>query len=261
MFRYLGPGQLLFAAGLAGLGTLSLMHHDFALQWQPVPAGIPAREAVALASGALLLLGALALFPQRTARTAAAVLALFFLSWVVLLRLPRVAVQPLSIAEWLGLGESLTLSVGAWVLYAWLDNVPPRAKAGPAATDSSLSYARLALGAALVVFGLAHFAYADFTASMIPAWIPARLPLAYVTGAAHLAAGTALLLGIVPVLAVRLEAIMLSSFVLLVHVPAVLAQPASREQWTALFVAMALAGALWVVFGSYRVKFRHARSR
>ena len=123
MFRFLGPGQLLFAAGLAGLGVLSLMHHDFALQWQPVPPGVPAREWLALASGGLLLLAAASLFFARTARVAALVLGLFFLSWVVLLQLPRLVAQPLSIAVWLGLCESLTLTVGAFVLYAWLDTL------------------------------------------------------------------------------------------------------------------------------------------
>ncbi len=107
-----------------------------------------------------------------------------------------------------------------------------------------------------MVFGLSHFAYADLTAAMIPAWMPARLPLAYLTGAAHVAAGTALLLGVVPALAVRLEAIMMSAFIVLVHLPAVLAQPANREQWTGLCVATALAGAVWVVLGSFRVSFR-----
>ena len=256
MFRFLGPGQVLFAAGLAGLGVLSLMHHDFALQWQPVPPGLPAREWLALTSGGLLLLAAAALFFARTARGAALVLALFFLSWVVLLQLPRLAAQPLSIAVWLGLCESLTLTVGAFVLYAWLDTLRADATAGVAATAAAVGYARLLLGAAMVVFGLSHFAYADFTASMIPPWMPVRLPLAYLTGAAHVAAGTALLLGVVPVLALRLEAIMMSSFIVLVHVPAVLAQPSNREQWTALCVATALAGAMWVVLGSFRVRFK-----
>ena len=260
MFRYLGPGQILFAAGLAGLGALSLLHHDFALQWQPVPQGIPARAPLALASGGLLVIGAAALLLRRSARAAALVLALFLLAWVLVLQLPRLALQPLNIAAWLGLCESLALCVGGWVLYAWLDTLESRTTAGIGSTATAVSYARLLLGAAMVVFGLSHFAYADFTASMIPAWIPARLPLAYFTGAAHVAAGAALLLGILPALAVRLEAIMMSAFIVLVHVPAVAGQPSSREQWTALCVATALAGAVWVVFGSFSVKFRDART-
>ncbi len=255
MLRYLGPGQLLFAIGLAGLGTLSLLHHDFALQWQPVPAGIPGREALALASGAVLVLGAAALLARRTARSAGLVLALFLFSWVLLLQLPRLATSPLNIAVWLGLCETFTLCVGAWVLYAWADHLAPVRAGGLATTAGAAASARLILGAAMVVFGLSHFAYASFTASMIPAFIPAPLALAYLTGAAHVAAGTAVLLGIVPALAVRLEAIMLSAFVVLVHVPAVAAHPSSREQWTALFVATALAGALWTVSGSFNVRF------
>jgi uncharacterized membrane protein len=261
MSRYLGPGQILFAAGLAGIGVLSLVYHDFALQWQPVPQGIPAREPLALASGGLLVSAALALLFKRSGRIAALVLALFLFSWVVLLRIPPLLMHFLDIAVWLGLCESLTLTIGAWVLYAWLDSRQPQAAAGAAAGASAISAARLLLGACMVVFGLAHFAYAGFTAAMIPPWLPARLPLAYLTGAAHAAAGTALLLGIVPALAVRLEAIMMSAFIVLVHVPAVLAQPRSREQWTALCVATALSGAVWVVFGSFRVQFRAAHRR
>jgi hypothetical protein len=40
-----------------------------------------------------------------------------------------------------------------------------------------------------VVFGLSHFAFAAFTADMIPQWLPERLWLAYLTGAGHVAAG------------------------------------------------------------------------
>jgi uncharacterized membrane protein len=259
MFRILGPGQILFVIGLAGLGVLSLIHHDFALQWQPVPQAVPARPSLALASGVLLLACAASLLLRPTARAAALVLALYLFSWVLLLQLPRVAASPLSIAAWLGLCESLALTVGGWVLYAWLDSVQPDPR-GIAASASAVGYARLLLGGAMVVFGLAHFAYPDFTAAMIPSWLPGHLLLAYLTGAAHLAAGAALLLGIVPVLAVRLEAIMMSAFVLLVHLPAVAAQPASREQLTALFVATALAGSMWTVYGSFAVAFRQTRT-
>ena len=42
--RTTGIGHLLFAAGLAGLGVLSIFSGDFAFVWQPVPAGGP-REA------------------------------------------------------------------------------------------------------------------------------------------------------------------------------------------------------------------------
>lgn len=258
MFRLVGPGQILFAVGLAGLGILSLVFHDFALQWQPVPAGVPARATLALISGALLLVGAAALMTRRWGRTAALVLAVYLVLWILLLRVPQLLAHPLNVATWLGACENLALLVGARILYAWLASLGPAAAPDFAVSALGISGARLALGGACVVFGLAHFAYLGFTAGMIPVWLPARPALAAITGAAHIAAGTALLLGIVPQLAARLEAIMLSLIVLLVHVPAVVAKPHDREQWTGLCIATALAGAVWIVAGSFRLNFGRA---
>ena len=50
-------GHILFGCGLAGLGFLSLVSGDFALNWQPVPAWVPWHENLAYASGLVLLSG------------------------------------------------------------------------------------------------------------------------------------------------------------------------------------------------------------
>ncbi len=49
------PATCLFVAGLIGLGILALRFGDLALVWQPVPAWLPGRTAVACASGVLML--------------------------------------------------------------------------------------------------------------------------------------------------------------------------------------------------------------
>jgi uncharacterized membrane protein YphA (DoxX/SURF4 family) len=88
---------------------------------------------------------------------------------------------------------------------------------------------------------------------MIPNWLPLRLWLAYATGAGHIAAGLGILFAFRPRLAATLEALMMSSFVILVHVPSLIAAsapdwaPSVRIQLTALFWASALAGSAWVV--------------
>ena len=109
---------------------------------------------------------------------------------------------------------------------------------------------------ACLVFGLSHFVYSDFTARMIPAWLPLPLTLAYLTGLGHIATGIALLCMTLPRLAATLEALMLSSFVLLVHVPSIGAAPPpfwAPSYEAELFVglaALAIAASGWTIASS-----------
>jgi uncharacterized membrane protein len=246
----IGVGHVLFACGLAGLGVLSLISADFALSWQPVPAWVPWRQLLALVSGAVLLAGGLGLLVKGSAAPSALLLTIDVAMWLLLLHAPRVAAHPSNVGVWLGLSENLVLVVGGWILLFSLTATERRANAKIFATDQSVRVARFLYAAALPVIGLSHFVYVEATTALVPTWLPNRVGLAYLTGAAHMAAGVGLLLAVVPRLAATLEAMMISLFTLLVWVPRVAAVPASRPDWTALFVSSALAGAAWIVANS-----------
>jgi len=246
MFRLAAAGQLLLALGVGGLGVLSLIYTDFALQWQPVPYGVPARSALAVLSGILLIACALGLLVRPLAATAAAILTGYLALWVLLLHGPRFLAHPALPGVWLDLSETLTLMVGGWILVCIRGGVR-QGYFGRLATARGVINARELFALSLLVFGLAHFIYVDSAAGMIPVWIPARVPLAYITGALHVAAGAALLTGVLPQLAAALEALMMSAAVLLVHLPAVVGASHSREQWTSLCVATALSGSALLV--------------
>jgi uncharacterized membrane protein YphA (DoxX/SURF4 family) len=106
---------------------------------------------------------------------------------------------------------------------------------------------RVAFGCCLLVFGIAHFVYADFTATMIPGWLPMPLFWAYFTGCGHLAAGISLVSGIAARLGSTLLAAMFACFVVLLHLPRVFANPTNRVEWTMLGIATSLTGAAWIV--------------
>ena len=108
--------------------------------------------------------------------------------------------------------------------------------------------ARLLAGASAIVFGCAHFNYIDFTASFVPAWLPPSQAFwAWATGAGHLAAGLALVSGVQARLAATMLAGMMGSFVLLVHIPRVIAAPEQHIEWLMLGFATSLTGAAWLV--------------
>jgi uncharacterized membrane protein len=241
----MNPGPVVFALGMSGLGVLGLVYGDFALQWQPVPDWLPWRHGVAYVSAALLLFGGIGLFIKPVAGRSALVLTLVLFSAWVLPQALKVAAAGISVGSLLGLCETLAAMSGGWLLWALI------ARRGT-------EVARRLFGICCVLFGLSHFAYADFTATMIPHWIPARLAFAYATGAGHIAAGLGIALAIRPRLAATLEALMMSSFVILLHIPSLWADPPPdwaptvRIQVTALFWASALAGSAWLAAASLR---------
>jgi uncharacterized membrane protein len=248
--RLTGFALVFFAVGLAGLGVLSLICGDFAMVWQPVPKGLPWREGFARISGLVLLAGGVGMVVKRTAAPSAIAMTLYLVSWLLLLQVPRVVARPAVEAMWSGCGENLMLIAGGWMLFVSLrDRDGSRRVRLPFGLDARRA-GQVLFGASLPLVGVSHFVYVAATAEMVPSWLPGRELLAYLTGAGHVAAGLALMLGVLPRLAATMEAIMLSSFVVLIHVPDVVAEPTSRLPWTMLCVASALTAAGWAVAGS-----------
>jgi uncharacterized membrane protein len=241
------PGYLLFAMGMAGVGLLSLIYADFALNWQPVPAWVPWRVPLAYASGVMLFASGIGMLLRPTAGYSAAILTINLLVWLLLLELPRVVAAPGDVSAWLGVGETLVLVAGGWISLVSLSHRADEWVSRVAARGEEARWGRLVFAIGLPMIGLSHFVYADATAAFVPAWLPHRLALAYLTGAGHIAAGVALLVSVLPRLAATLEALMMSSFVLLIHVPAVVNAPNDRLQWTMLCVATAITGSGWSV--------------
>lgn len=228
--------RLIYGLGAIGLGVLGLVVGDFALQWQPVPKGVPGRETLAYASAALLIAGGLATIWSPTAAWGALALGVMYSLWVVVLHLPNaLGVRPNDIASWNAVAELSALGLGG--LVGW----------GAVHRPAWAEMGRRLFGLCPVIFGLAHFGYAEFTAAMIPAWLPGPLALAYLNGVFHMAGGLALIAGVVPRLAARLLAAMYGAIALILHLPRVIAAPGERIEWTMLFIAVSLCGDTWII--------------
>lgn len=244
----LNIGWMSLAAAALGLGVLGLVTGDFALNWQPVPESVPGRTLLAyLTAGLLLILGG-GLLVDRYKYQFSLAIAGTFLVWAVVLHGPGVVADPLSVLPWLGFTERLEVAAGALMLAA--TQVPGTPFARWSFARWGLLVGRISFGACLPIFGLSHWVYPQFTADMIPAFIPAHLFWAYFVGVGHIAAGVAILTNVFARLAAVLFAAMVSGIVVLLHVPRVIAAPGSRVEWTMLVIAMTIAGAAWCAAGS-----------
>lgn len=250
----LNLGYHVYGLGALWLGTVGLTWGDFALTWQPVPADVPGRTALAYAAGLVLAVagGVLtvagnAAAARRAAARAAGLLTTFFVLVVLLLHVPRALAAPLHLSPWAGLAEQVALAVGGWLsVLACADLEAARAE--PLARTG-----RVVFGVCALLFGAVHFRFAAATAALVPHWLPpGPLFWVYVTGVADVAAGLAILAGVRARLAASLLTAMFLVFALLVHAPLAIAHPHSHLSWTMSAMNLALAGAAWVVADSLR---------
>lgn len=246
MTRSQQPALTLFVVGMTGLGILALIYGDFALVWQPVPAWIPGRTALAYVSGLIMLLGGVGLLLRATAAWSVRILFPYLIVWL-LLKVPALLVAPRMEAVWLGFGELAVLLTGGWFLFAALAELPEGSALRFATSEKSIYFARMLFAVSLIPIGLSHIVYVKETVELVPAWLPYRVGWAYLTGAGQMACGLGVLFSIFPRTAAIAEAGMISLFTLLVWGPAILAAPKTRLPWTAFFISWAIASAAWVV--------------
>ena len=249
--RSIAPGHLAFAAVMIGLGIQGLIKGELTAVWQPVPKGVPAREALAYLCAFVSLACGIGLLWRRTASLAARVLLAALLLWLVLWRVRALFLASLIEGTW-SFGETLVMAAGAWVLFAASATDWDRHHVSFATGERGLRIATALYGLGLIPFGYAHFANLKGTASLVPGWLPWHLGWAYLTGATFLAAGLAILFGICARLAAALSALQMGLFGLLVWVPILAAGKVGAFQWSEFATNLALTAAGWAVADSYR---------
>src|SRR5262249_20099292 len=157
---------------------------------------------LAYAAAMFMLAAGLAVEWRRTVVWAAAALAAYYALIVVLLMNGRVILANTAVfGAYSGAAEPVAITAGALIIYAATADI------GAARAPLLARIARMAFGICAVLFGLAHFVYMEYTAPLIPKWLPPSQEFwGYATGVFHIAGGLAILSGV----QARLAAILLT---------------------------------------------------
>jgi hypothetical protein len=174
--RIVGFSRGLFAIAAASLAILSLAYGDLVPIGQSLPSWIPWREPWLYGSALLVLAASVGLCFSRTALPSTWTIGAYLAVWAVTCA-PQIISQPLSVGAWYGFCEALTGLVGAWILYAIL-RWQARGLQMPIASERAVRAAQVLFGLICIFYGWSHFAYADYTAGMVPTWLPGRLGFA-----------------------------------------------------------------------------------
>src|SRR5436309_12097549 len=122
-----------------------------------------------------------------------------------------------------------------------------RATQSPPMIDKSKSLGRIFVAISLVVFGVQHFIYGGFVATLVPAFMPGRLFWAYFVGVAFFAAAAGILYEKMARPAATMLGVMFFLFVVLLHIPRIVTNSRDGNEWTSGFVALAMCGGAWIL--------------
>jgi uncharacterized membrane protein len=239
--RTIAMGRLFYALGIIGIGAQHFYNGDFVQVILPsFPPWISAQYFWVCVAGIGLIITGTAIIIGTGARAAAMVLGGALLAVLLIRDIPwQVATNPSVLGAWTNCFKALTLSGGAFVVAGSL----PRQ--GSARWDRRfVDFGCFAIAVTAATFGVDHFIYSEFVASLVPAWMPGHVFWTYFCGAALFAAGAGMILRIQARLAAGLLGAMIFAWLLMLHIPLAIADPHSGNgnQWTSVFEALSFSG-------------------
>ena len=247
------PGRIFYGIAIAEIGLQTIYYKDFPyMLLPPNHTAIPGLAIIAIIFGLLLALAGVCIvfekIPGLISLLLGGVLLLIFCFYFVPYELIATS-DYMHLTEWENAEKELALAGGALVI----------AGCFPVQNENSVTRflgKLIPLGAILFVipiisFGILHFMYGPDVASMVPSWIPYHLFWIYFAGAALIGSGVAIVLKIKVGLFAFLLGLMIFLWVILLHIPLVVAAaPADMgDQITSAIIALAYSGVAFVIAG------------
>jgi uncharacterized membrane protein YphA (DoxX/SURF4 family) len=244
MPKWLLPvGRIFYAVGLIGIGVQHFIFRDFipviVALW---PAWMPGRPFWACLVGAALVCAGVAILFDIKGRAVAVVTGAMLVVVVIVAHIPRQLMgHPGNLVSWADAFTALTLAGGAWITAMSIGDAGPKL---PGSLEKILPAGRFFFAIMLIVFGIDHFFYTAFVATLVPAWIPGHVFWTYFAGVALIAGGVGMFVRFTARLASLMVGIMIFLWFLMLHIPRAVADPHSGlgGEWTSAFEALAFSG-------------------
>ena len=242
------PGRFFFAIAITAFG---IQHFIYAITGGGLgPPWTPANHLLAYLVGAALIAAGIGLATGIQVRCAGIMLTSVVVIRALLCYAPKLAANVRDPGPWTSAFEILAMGGASLVLAATF--TPRRSRTDRTGTRPGALFqaGRFLFAISLIVFGIQHFLYATFIATLITPWIPGHLFWAYFVGVAFIASALAIASGIVAPLAATLLGTMFFLWVVVLHAPRVAAAVQNANEWTSLLVALAMSGGAFIVAGA-----------
>jgi uncharacterized membrane protein YphA (DoxX/SURF4 family) len=241
-----------YGIGMAGIGIQQFSYPDFRPVILPSwPSSMHASAIWAYIVGAALIIAGAFIVPGKKARVTSLLLGGFLFVLFIAFQCSFVLfIQPNSprhLGLWTDPLKELALSGGAFVMAGLFseDELPVSHKNYLfIVLGKFIPFGRIFFSITMISFGIDHFFYTDFVATLVPSWIPDHLFWTYFAAVALISSGVAIILKIKIKPVALLLSTMLFLWVILLHIPRAIANPYvdNGNEITSVFEALAFSG-------------------
>lgn len=240
-----------FALGIIAIAIQQMINGDL----RPVifPPGIPKSPEFRVfvnwfLSVILAVLGAAILFSFKARRISLQLGALLLLLALVAQVPYELSMYPAHLGSWIDPLKELALSGGAFVVAGSIggeSNYPAIIRFW----ERLIPCGKYFFASVMLLFGISHFLYPTFVATLVPNWIPGHLFWTYFAGVALILAGAAIIFDIKTRLAGILLGVTIFIWLIVLHIPRAIADPHSGNgnEWTSVFEALAFSGIAFLI--------------
>ena len=255
MENLIKAGRAFYAIGIVGIAIQQFLYADFRPVILPVwPSWIPWLAAWAyLAGAALVVAGAVILFAKNAGTVSLFLGGAFLLLFLCFHVTNQLFISPYGfhLGLWTDPLKELAFSGGAFVIAGSYPE--DKFRAGKSSLvrflDKFVPGGRIFFSITMIVFGIDHFLYTSFVATLVPAWIPGPIFWTYFAAVALIGSGICIILKIKIKLVGLLLGVMLFLWFVILHIPRAVADPygAKGNEVTSVFEALAFSGIAFVI--------------
>ncbi len=247
--------RVFFGIGLIGIGAEHLIFRSFIPVMVPMwPQWVPGYAMWVYLVGLILIVGGALIVVRFKAREVSSVVGVLFLASFILLHIPaNIAAGKTSLGAWTNAFKEFSFCGCAFVVAAAMPGRPMSAHSRHSLCHRvqvrALRFGKYPLAIMVFLFGIDHFLYTEFVATLVPSWIPGHVFWTYFAGGALIAAGAGIMLNIQARLAATMLGIMLIIWLIILHFPRAFADPTGNigNEWTSVWEVFSFSGAAFIM--------------
>jgi uncharacterized membrane protein len=252
-------GRWFFAICLIGLAGQQFYYSEFRPVFVPSWGHFPGAIILVWLFNLTLIGCAIALLLERQARSAMLLLGGLFLILLLFGHTPyQLIVDPNSahIGVWTNALKDLAFAGCAFAVAGSFPDNPLAIRKKPGMVrvlELLIPLGHFFFSITMIVFGIDHFLYTDFVATLVPSWIPGHIFWTYFAGIALIGAGLAIMFRFRLKQVGILLGTMIFLWLILLHIPRAAIAPAADNgnELTSVFEALGFSGAAFVMAYGY----------